>query len=148
VIPWVETIREKAQIERISVDVAAISVAQELRNYRHMGGLQKSISIAQDQLKILNITIAQKEKALSVLAELQKKGVDIERLGRELDIAMRSQANGHRIQEGYSGGQNIGLGQGQASMIYNNGNNNPGNFYSKDLEFINKVIEMGQPKNL
>jgi len=71
VSPFLETVREKAQVERINVDVAAISVAQELRNYRINGGLQRQIEIAQGQLKMINITIAQKEKPLLILAEFQ-----------------------------------------------------------------------------
>jgi hypothetical protein len=60
---------------------------------RQFGDIQRQI--AQGQLKILNTISAQKEKALSVLAELQNKGVssdaiygfskilDLERMGRE-----------------------------------------------------------------
>ena len=29
-LPWIETIREKAQTENVSMDIAAISVAQEI----------------------------------------------------------------------------------------------------------------------
>jgi hypothetical protein len=137
-LPWLETIREKAQVERINLDVAATSVAQELRNSRILGGLREQIEISQEQLKMINITIFQKEKALSVLAELQKRGVDIERLCMELDtmtmnIASRS-GNGQRV-----------LGQ---NLSDNAGNNNlvSGNNITRDMEFVNRVIEMGQPK--
>ena len=94
-LPWIETINEVAQIQNMDIKSAGVLVAQELRLNRQFGGIQRQIEIAQGQLKMLNTISAQKEKALSVLAELQNKGVssdaiygfskilDLERMGRE-----------------------------------------------------------------
>jgi hypothetical protein len=94
-LPWIETINEVAQIQNMDIKSAVVLVAQELRLNRQFGGIQRQIEIAQGQLKMLNTISAQKEKALSVLAELQNKGVssdaiygfskilDLERMGRE-----------------------------------------------------------------
>jgi hypothetical protein len=94
-LPWIETINEVAQIQTMDIKSAGVLVAQELRLNRQFGGIQRQIEIAQGQLKMLNTISAQKEKALSVLAELQNKGVssdaiygfskilDLERMGRE-----------------------------------------------------------------
>jgi len=74
---------------------AAIFLSQELRLNRQFGGIQRQIEIAQGQLKMLNTICAQKERGLSILADLQNKGVssdaiygfskilDLERMGRE-----------------------------------------------------------------
>jgi hypothetical protein len=94
-LPWIETINEVAQIQNMDIKSAGVLVAQELRLNRQFGGIQRQIEIAQGQLKMLNTISAQKEKALSVLSELQNKGVssdaiyefskilDLERMGRE-----------------------------------------------------------------
>jgi hypothetical protein len=91
----IETINEVAQIQNMDIKSAAIYVAQELRFSRQLGGLRRQIEIAQGQLKMLNTISAQKEKALSILAKLQNKGIssdaiygfskilDLERMGRE-----------------------------------------------------------------
>jgi hypothetical protein len=73
----------------------------------------------QEQLKIVDTTISQKERLLSILAEFQNRGVDIERLGRELDKGQN---------------QNPDLKQ-TPGQVNNNG-------FSKDLELINRVIEL------
>ena len=74
-LPWIETISEVAQIQNMTSKEAAIVVTQELRLNRQFGGIRRQIEMAQGQLKMLNTICVQKEKALSVLAELQKKGV-------------------------------------------------------------------------
>ena len=75
--------------------MAAYRVAQELRSYRQLGSLQKSVEQAQQRLALLNMFTAQKERALMVLMELQNRGVsldeihelskiiDLDRLGKE-----------------------------------------------------------------
>ena len=160
VIPWLETISEKAQIERTNIDVAAISVAQEIRNYRINGGLHRQIEIAQGQLKMLDITCAQKEKALSNLAELQKRGIstdvatyglskildlenkgvtmeEIHALSKIIDLKKMSR-EWNPLNPGSSAnyGQKVSMGRGNGGSGCNN----------SDLEYINRIIEMGQPK--
>jgi len=55
-LPWIETIREKARIENVTMDIAAISVAQEIRNYRNGRLQQTQLSIAQKQREITALT--------------------------------------------------------------------------------------------
>jgi len=94
-IPWIETIQEVAQNEKIDFRMAAYRVAQELRSYRQFGGLQKSIQQMEQRLAMLTMFAMQKERALMVLMELQNRGVsldeihglskiiDLDRLGKE-----------------------------------------------------------------
>jgi hypothetical protein len=94
-LPWVETIHEKAETEKMDLRAAAYSVAQDLRSYRQVNSLQKSIQQMQQRLAMLNMLAMQKERALMVLMELQNRGVsldeiyglskiiDLERLGKE-----------------------------------------------------------------
>jgi predicted RNase H-like nuclease (RuvC/YqgF family) len=83
-LPWIETINEVAQMQNMDIKSAAIFVAQELRLNRQMGGIERQIEIAQGQLKMLDTICAQKEKALSILADFQNKGVSSdERMGRD-----------------------------------------------------------------
>jgi hypothetical protein len=70
---WIETINEVAQIQNMDNKSAGVLVAQELTLKTIWW--QRQIETAQRQLKMLNTISAQKEKALSVLAELQNKGV-------------------------------------------------------------------------
>ena len=45
-LPWIETIREKAEAENVDIRTTAINVAQELRLYRQSGGIHKQIERA------------------------------------------------------------------------------------------------------
>ena len=45
-LPWLETIAEKAEAERIDQTTAAYRVASELRFYRQFSGIQKAIEQA------------------------------------------------------------------------------------------------------
>ena len=58
----VETINEVDQIEKIDSRTAAYRIAQELRSYRQLGSLQKSIEQAQQRLALLNMFTAQKRR--------------------------------------------------------------------------------------
>jgi hypothetical protein len=54
-IPWLETIVEKAESERIDEKTAAYRVAAELRFYRQFAGIQKAIEQAKQQLSVLDM---------------------------------------------------------------------------------------------
>jgi hypothetical protein len=54
-LPWVETIHEKAETEKMDLRAAAYSVAQDLRSYRQVNSLQKSIQQMQQRLTMLNM---------------------------------------------------------------------------------------------
>jgi hypothetical protein len=120
VLPFFETIREKAEAENIDHKTAAVQIAQELRLNREFGGIQRQIEIAKGQLKMLDIICAQKERGLSILAELQDKGVssdaiygfskilDLERMGREWNPLAD---NVQKVGQNYSMNMGRNLGQ-------------------------------------
>ena len=89
-LPWIETIRERSEAENVDIRTTAINVAQELRLYRQFGGLQTQIQQAQGELKMLNMTIMQKQPVITTLLKLQQNGVkddDIIGLSKILDLS-------------------------------------------------------------
>lgn len=74
-LPWIETVKEWAQMQNMDIKTAGLSVAHQLRMYRRLGGLQRSIEQARGELKMLNITITQKQEAITVLTDLLNRGV-------------------------------------------------------------------------
>ena len=74
-MPWIETVKELAQLQNMDIKTAALYVAQERRFSRQLGGLQRSIEQARGELKMLNITITQKQEAVTVLIDLLNRGV-------------------------------------------------------------------------
>jgi len=73
-IPWLETIVEKAEAEKIDQKTAAYHVASELRFYRQLAGIQKAIEQARQQLSVLDMFTTHKQQALSILINLQLAG--------------------------------------------------------------------------
>jgi hypothetical protein len=100
-LPWVETIYEKAQVENIAMDVAALSVASELRTYRQLGGVQKGLQQIQNQILILDTLCMHKQEAITVLMELQSRGIS------KTEIVNHA---GERNKQ-FSGGPGMGNGQ-------------------------------------
>jgi hypothetical protein len=49
-----------------------LSVAHQLRMYRQLGGLQRSIEQARGELEMLNITITQKQEVITVFDRFVK----------------------------------------------------------------------------
>jgi hypothetical protein len=43
VLPWIETVKELAQMQNTDIKAAVVQVAQELRLYRQSWGIQKQI---------------------------------------------------------------------------------------------------------
>jgi hypothetical protein len=74
-LPWVETIHEKAQAENIpTLTKAAYSLAQDLRMYRQLGGLKKSIQLTTQQLEMLNMSLQKQQQGIMTL-KLQSAGI-------------------------------------------------------------------------
>jgi hypothetical protein len=40
-LPWIETVKELAQMQNMDIKAAVVQVAQELRLYRQSGGLNR-----------------------------------------------------------------------------------------------------------
>jgi hypothetical protein len=71
-ITWIETIHEKAQFENIPVEEAAYGLAQDLRLYRQLGGLQ----VACKQLvSILGTFTTNQQQAIAILTNLKSRGI-------------------------------------------------------------------------
>jgi len=87
IICWIDTIRSIADIRKIDVRAASNHLSEELSLYREYGLLKKSIEQTQQQLKqkqqpltILNITYADREKAIQTLIDLQNHGVTMQEI--------------------------------------------------------------------
>lgn len=72
--PWVQMIEEVAQIQKITIKQAAISVAQDLKFYQQLGGVQRQIEKSNQELGLINMATIQKQKVLTVLTDLKKRG--------------------------------------------------------------------------
>ncbi len=53
-LPWIETVKEWAQMQNMDIKTAGLSVAHQLRMYRQLGGLQRSIEQARGELGSIN----------------------------------------------------------------------------------------------
>ena len=52
-LPWIETIREKAEAENIDIRTSGINLTRELRLYRQSGAIQKQIESAKQELALI-----------------------------------------------------------------------------------------------
>jgi hypothetical protein len=86
-LPSIETIREKAQIENVSMDVAALAVASELRTYRNIGGVSKCLQQIQNQILILDTLYMHKQQAIGILMDLQSRGISEMEIVRLVNLA-------------------------------------------------------------
>jgi hypothetical protein len=78
ILPWIETINEKAEAESIDHKTAATRIAQELRLYRQFAGIQKQIERANQELGLLNMVAMKKQEVLTVLSDLLSGMVFVE----------------------------------------------------------------------
>ncbi|MGB6595066.1 MAG: hypothetical protein WBE68_26490, partial [Candidatus Nitrosopolaris sp.] len=106
---WVDCIKEVAQKEQIDERTAAWKLADMLRSFKTLGGLEKAIAVANQQLVLLNTANDQQRKAISTLVNLQSAGFG------EKDIAeLTGLVNTWNARSGI---------WNQASLSHNNGNN-------------------------
>ena len=71
---FINVIQQKAEEEKIDLKSAAYGLEEELTNYRRLGGIQKSIERANQQLAIIEAFTAQKQQAVTTLLNLQMAG--------------------------------------------------------------------------
>jgi len=65
-----------AQAENIpTLTKAAYSLAQDLRMYRQLVGLKKSIQLSTQRLEMLNIPLQKQQQAIMTLLNLQSAGI-------------------------------------------------------------------------
>ena len=134
-LPWIETVKEWAQMQNMDIKTAGLSVAHQLRMYRQLGGLQRSIEQAQGELDMLNITITQKREAITVLTDLLNRGVTESQIVQLINFAgewQSSTTNGN-FQQPVNGNNNPGSSGGNFSGNKGYG----GNFSINDLIRLN-----------
>jgi len=82
-IAWINVIREYASKKMIDERTAAWRLAEDLKNWQELGGLENAIQNAKNQLALLNMTLEDQKAAISTLVNLQKMGmseIEISRL--------------------------------------------------------------------
>jgi len=75
ILPYIETISEKAVSENIDFLKAAYSLTQELRDYRQLGSMNRAIEVAKQQLATLDMYALNRQNALTTLTNLQNVGI-------------------------------------------------------------------------
>jgi hypothetical protein len=101
IIHWVETINERVDIEKVDLKTAALHVAQELRTYRQLGNMQKAFQQMQQIFEMMNTVATNKEQALSILMELQNRGIGLNQI-QELSKSLAPGAGGDFGNDGSS----------------------------------------------
>lgn len=127
VLPLIEEINGVAQMQNMDIKASALYVIQELKLNRQLGGIQRQIERANQELALINMTTIQKEEALTVLMDLVNRGVTESQIVQLINFA--TEWNKHwqsSTTQQPDGSSNPGS---------NNGNN--GNFSMNDLIRLN-----------
>jgi hypothetical protein len=74
-LPWIETIHEKAEADKIDLKTASLRVSEELKLYSQLTGLQKKIQQTQQQISTLDVMYLQKRQAIETLMNLRNAGI-------------------------------------------------------------------------
>jgi hypothetical protein len=113
-LPWIETVKELAQMQNMDIKAAVVQVAQELRLYRQSWGIQKQIERANQELALINMESIQNQQALAVLRDLLNRGVTESQIVQLINFASEwdkywkfSTTNGN-LQQPVNGGNNPG----------------------------------------
>src|SRR5215831_9089610 len=127
-LPYIESLREQAA-RGIDFKTAAEFMIHEIKSYRQLGGIQKELESARNQLQMLKTATAQRERGLAMLAELENKGVSlavIYELSRVLDLQKIAKELSARTdpwssiiptgQNGMNNGYNVGNNLGNGYM--------------------------------
>lgn len=77
VIPWVEMIREKVEAEKIDYKAAVAQIKQDLQYYQQLGGIERQIQKANQELGLINMTAIRKQQALRVVEGLLNRGISV-----------------------------------------------------------------------
>jgi hypothetical protein len=136
-ISWIETIKEKAEVEKIDQKTAAICITQELRSYRQFVGIQKKILEANQELALVNMSCMKKQQALTVLTDLLNRGVTESQIVQLINFAGEwndywTTTNGN-LQQPVNGSSN----PGSSGSNFSRNNGYGGNFSVNDLIRLN-----------
>jgi hypothetical protein len=108
--PYMETLNEKAVVEKVDLKTAAYNLAHDLREYRQLGSLHKCVEQAQKQLAVLNAFTAQKEQAITTLMNLQLAGFSEKEIMELIGVVDRWNKSWHL------GSPDLGQGNGGNNM--------------------------------
>jgi len=140
-LPWLETVKEVAQIEKLDTKSASIYVSQELALNRQLRGIRSQIERANYELALINSTTMQKQQALTVVEDLMKRGATESQILQLINFAgewnrywHQTSTNGNLPEQ-----PNNGLGNDNVRQLSNPGpgSNNGGNFSTNDLIRLN-----------
>jgi len=112
ILPYIETIREKVVLENIDSSRAAYYLILELRNYRQLGGMERAIELAKQQLAAIDMFALNRQNALTTLVNLQRIGINEKEIIELVNIVRRWN------------NQHPGLKQGNGSNDSGNSNGN------------------------
>ena len=141
-LPWIETINEIAQMQNTDTNHVAIFVTQELTLNRQLGGIQKQIASAKQELALINMATIQKQQALTVLMDLINRGVTESQIlqlinfAGEWDKYWQSTTSNGNLQQPVATNGNGNLQQPK------NGSNNPGSSNGNNGFSINDLIRL------
>jgi hypothetical protein len=138
-LPWIETVEEVAQMYNMDSKQAAISVAEDIRLNKQLGGIQRQIERANQELALINMATIQKQQALTLLMDLSNRGVTESQIVQLINFASewdRYWTTNGNLQQ--SGSSNLGNNNTSIPPPLTNGNNlHGGNFSMNDLIKLN-----------
>jgi hypothetical protein len=83
-LPWIRIVKKKAETEKVDHQTAAKQIAEELQFYQQLGGVEKQIELKNQELTLINISVIQKQKAITVVEDLLDKGIRVEVLLKKI----------------------------------------------------------------
>jgi hypothetical protein len=114
---WIDCIKDVAQKERVDERTAAWKLADMLRSFKTLSGLEKAIAMANQQFALLNTANDQQRNAISTLVNLKNAGFSEKDIGELTAVVNTWNARGSGI----------------ASLSHNNGNNGGGKKLDTEL---------------
>ncbi len=133
-------------MQKITIKQATISVAQDLRYYQQLGGIERQIQKANQELELINMATIQKRQALKVVEDLLNKGVaesqivQLINFAGEWDQYWKCLANS-------KGSSNPGPGSNNTGIPSSNGNNAHGSNFSMN-DWITLNLLKSNPTNM
>lgn len=97
IFPYIETINEKSALENIDLKTAAYNMMRDLREYRSLGSLRRTIEHAERKLSTLGSVVRENQQAITTLTNLQRAGFsqkDIKELVALVSIWSQGNGNG------------------------------------------------------
>ncbi len=100
---WIDCIKEVAQKEWIDERTAAWKLADMLRSFKDLCGLENAIQQTRQQLAMLNMVNDQQKRAITTLAHLQQSGMTEDEIGELVKLVGRWNGTGVGVGQGNGG---------------------------------------------